>query len=409
MTTITRTRRTPVGTAEPGYDLREPLDPDVAGVFRRLPADDLAYWQRARDFVQGEVLPVIDGYWDRAEYPLHLAARLGELDLLRDGVDVPGLPPQSPLAAGLVAAELNRGDGSIGTIVAVQGGLVLRAIARLGSPEQRERWLLPLARASELGAFALTEPTHGSDSVSLETTARAAGCGYVIDGEKKWIGNGSVGHVTIVWARADDDQVKGFLVPQDAPGYHAETITGKISLRAIWQAHIRLDGVEVPASAKLPGARSFADTAAILQATRLGIAWAALGHAIAAYETAVHYSRQRVQFGRPLAASQIVQERLARMLSALTSLQVLLVRLTELDAAGELTAATAALGKYTATRTARELAAIARDLLGGNGILLEHRAGRHFADIESLHTYEGTETIQALIVGRDLTGRSAFA
>lgn len=409
MTTIARPARSLVGTAEPDYALQEPLDPDVAGVFRTLPADDLAYWQRARTFVQDEVLPVIDGYWDRAEYPLHLAARLGELDLLRDGVDVPGLPPQSPLAAGLVAAELNRGDGSIGTIVAVQGGLALRTIARLGSPEQGERWLLPLARATELGAFALTEPTHGSDSVSLETTARSTDGGYVIDGEKKWIGNGSVGDVAVVWARADDGQVKGFLVPQDAPGYHAETITGKMSLRAIWQAHIRLDGVEVPGTARLPGANSFADTAGILQATRLGIAWAALGHATAAYETAVHYSRQRIQFGRPLAASAVVQERLARMLSDLTGLQVLLVRLTELDADGELTPAKAALAKYTATRTARELTAGARDLLGGNGILLEHRAGRHFADVESLHTYEGTETIQALIIGRDITGRSAFA
>ncbi|MCB1272784.1 MAG: acyl-CoA dehydrogenase family protein [Leucobacter sp.] len=409
------TSREPImpGTAEPEYDLWEPLDVDVAGVFRRLSVEDLAYRDRAREFVQREVRPVIDGYWERAEYPLDLAGRLGELDLLRDGVDVPGFPEQSPLAAGLATMELSRGDGSIATIVAVQGGLALRSIAMCGSEAQRERWLEPLARGTELGAFALTEPTHGSDAVSLETRARsvsdADGEGYVIDGHKKWIGSGNVGRISVVWARGDDGKVQGFIVPQDAPGYRATTIEGKLSLRAIWQAHIELDGVRVAADAKLPGANSFADTARVLQATRLGVAWSALGQATAVYESAVHYARQRIQFGRPLAASQIVQSRLAEMLSKLTSLQTLLVQLTGAEAAGELTGPGAALGKYTATRTARELAANARDLLGGNGILLEHRVARHFADIEALHTYEGTETVQALIIGREITGLSAFA
>lgn len=401
--------RRAVGTAEPEYELSEPLDPDLAGVFRDVPAKDREYWQRARSFVQEELLPVIDGHWDRAEYPLHLAARLGELDLLRDGIEVPGLPAQSKLAAGLVQAEISRGDGSIGTVIGVQGALALRSIAWLGSPEQRERWLAPLARATELGAFALTEPTHGSDSVSLETVARSVDGGYRITGHKKWIGNGSVGQIAVVWARGDDGKVQGFLVPQDAEGYQAETITGKVSLRAIWQASITLDEVFVPASAKLPDANSFKDTSRVLQATRLGVAWAALGHTTAAYETAVHYARQRIQFGRPLAASPIVQERLSRILSQLTSLQTLLVQLTRQDEEGLLSGPTAALGKYTATRTARDVVANVRDLLGGNGILLEHRAARHFADVESLHTYEGTETVQALLIGRDITGVSAFA
>ncbi|GAB2550632.1 acyl-CoA dehydrogenase family protein [Leucobacter ruminantium] len=397
------------GTAEPEYELWEPLDPDMVGVFRGLSADDLAYRDRARAFVQEEVRPVIDGIWDRAEYPLDLARRLGELDLLRDGIDVPGFPEQSLLAASLVTMELSRGDGSIATIVGVQGGLALRSIAMCGSDEQRERWLEPLARGTELGAFALTEPTHGSDSVSLETRAAADGDEYVITGHKKWIGSGSVGQVAVVWARGDDGQVQGFLVPQDAPGYTGTTIEGKVSLRAIWQAHIELDGVRVPASAKLPGARSFKDTGRVLAATRLGVAWGALGHATAVYETAVHYARQRIQFGRPLAASQIVQARLAEMLSQLTSLQTLLMQLTRAEEAGELSGPGASLGKYTATRTARSLAANARDLLGGNGILLQNRVARHFADIEALHTYEGTETVQALIIGREITGLSAFA
>lgn len=397
------------GTAEPEYDLWEPLDPDVAGVFRDISAEDLAYRDRARTFVQDEVRPVIAGIWDRAEYPLDLARRMGELDLLRDGISVPGFPEQSLLAASLTTMELARGDGSIATIVGVQGGLALRSIAYCGSPEQRERWGEPLARGTELGAFALTEPTHGSDSVSLETRATADGDGYRIDGHKKWIGSGSAGQVTVVWARGDDGQVQGFLVPQDAPGYRATTIEGKMSLRAIWQAHIEFDGVHVPEDARLPGAMTFADTSRVLQATRLGVAWAALGQATAVYETAVHYAKQRIQFGRPLAASQIVQARLSEMLSQLTSLQTLIMQLTRAEERGELSGPGASLGKFTATRTSRDMARNARDLLGGNGILLENRVARHFADLEALHTYEGTETVQALIVGRDITGFSAFA
>lgn len=404
--------RTPIaaqGTDEPTYELWEPLDPDVAGVFRNVSSDDLAYRDRARAFVHDEVRPVIAGIWERGDYPLDLARRLGDLDLLRDGLDVPGYPEQSLLAASLTTMELSRGDGSIATIVGVQGGLAMRSIAMCGSDEQRDRWLGPLARGEELGAFALTEPTHGSDSVSLETRAERDGDeGYVISGHKKWIGSGNVGQISVVWARGDDGQVQGFLVPQDSEGYRARTIEGKVSLRAIWQAHIELDRVRVPLSARMPGAQSFRDTSRVLQATRLGVAWGALGHATAVYETAVHYAKQRIQFGRPLAASQIVQARLAEMLSQLTSLQSLLMQLTRAEERGELSGPGASLGKFTATRTARDMARNARDLLGGNGILLEHRAARHFADIEALHTYEGTETVQALIIGREITGISAF-
>lgn len=402
-------KHTELGTVEPEYDLWEPLDTDVADTFSGISIEDLEFRDRARAFVQGEVRPVIDGYWERAEYPLHLARRLGELDLLRDGIDVPGFPRQSLLAACLTTMELSRGDGSIATIVGVQGGLALRAIAFCGSEAQHERWFEPLARGTELGAFALTEPTHGSDSVSLETRARQDGDGYVIEGHKKWIGSGGVGRITVVWARGDDGQVQGFLVPQDAEGYRATTIEGKASLRAIWQAHIEFDGVRVGGDARMPGANSFADTARVLRATRLGVAWSALGHAAAVYETAVHYAKQRMQFGRPLAASQIVQGRLAEMLSQLTSLQALLMQMTRAEEAGELSGAGASLSKYTATRTVRDMARNARDLLGGNGILLENRVARHFADIEALHTYEGTETVQALIIGREITGLSAFA
>lgn len=391
----------------PDYDVSAPLDTDYYGVFADVPDADRAFWARARAFAV-ETLDELSAAWDKAEYPLHLARRLGELDLLTDGVVGPGLTPMSPLAAGLVNMEISRGDGSMGTVVAVQGGLALRSIAMFGSEEQKATWLVPLARAEKLGAFALTEPDHGSDSVALETTAHRDGDEWVINGEKKWIGNGSVGDVTVVWARDDDSNVRGFLVDQSLPGYHGETMLGKGSLRAVHQARIILTNVRIPLDAVLPGTHTFKDTAVVLFATRLGVAWSALGHATAVFEAALNYAQQRVQFGKPIAGFQIVQERLTLMLSELTSMQLHCIRLSELDAAGILRPIQASLAKFHNTRAARSLASLARDMLGGNGILLENHVIRHLADIESIHTYEGTESIQSLLIGRDLTGVSAF-
>jgi len=407
--TTTTPASTGVGVTEPEYDLAQPLAPDFGDAFHEATDADREHQLRVRAFVQDEVLPVIDDYWERAEFPVELARRMGQLDLLRDGVAVPGFPDTSHLGAGLAAMEMSRGDGSVATISGVQGGLALRSLMMLGSDEQIAAWAEPIARGTKLAAFALTEPTHGSDSVSLETTARAKDGGYVLRGEKKWIGNGSVGDVSVVWARGEDGQVHGFLVPQDSPGYEARTITGKVSLRAIFQAHIVLDDVFVPAENVLPGARSFKDTSRVLEATRLGVAWGAVGQATACYETAVAYSQQRVQFGKPLAKHQMVQERLTQMLSTLTQLQLTAAGMTRQEAAGTLTGPQASLAKYTCTRGARQIASTARDLLGGNGILLQNRVARHFTDIEALHTYEGTESVQALIVGRAITGMSAFA
>ncbi|WBM81542.1 acyl-CoA dehydrogenase family protein [Cryobacterium breve] len=401
------TSRTQWRETVPDYDVSVPLDTDYYELFRDVPVADRAFWDRARAFAI-ETLDEVTEAWDKAEYPLHLVRKLGELDLLTDGVVGPGLTPMSPLAAGLVNMEISRGDGSMGTVVAVQGGLALRSIALFGSEAQKAEWLVPLARAEKLGAFALTEPDHGSDSVALETTATRDGDEWVITGEKKWIGNGSVGDVTVVWARDDDGNVRGFLVPQDTPGYQAQTITGKGSLRGIHQARIVLDNVRVPLDALLPGTRTFKDTATVLFATRLGVAWSALGHATAVFEAALSYSNQRIQFGKPLAGFQLVQERLTRMLSQLTAMQLYCLRLAELDAAGTMRPIQASLAKYHNTRAAREIAATARDVLGGNGILLENHVIRHLADIESLHTYEGTESVQSLLIGRDLTGVSAF-
>ncbi|MCV7524045.1 acyl-CoA dehydrogenase family protein [Micrococcus luteus] len=395
---------------KPIYDVVTPLDVDYLDAFGEATDEDRAHWDRARAYGR-EVLERIDGHWDRAEYPLDLVARAGELDLLTDGLEVPGHPVMSPLAAGLVAMEISRADGSMAAAAAVQGGLVLRALVHCAGPEQKERYLEPVARGTLPGGFALTEPLHGSDSVSLETSARpdAAG-GWVLNGAKKWIGNGAAGGITIVWARdTEDGQVKGFVVEQSTPGYEAEVITGKGALRAIHQAEITLTDVRVGDDARLPGVATFKDAGRVLVATRVNVGWSALGHATAMFEAALAYARQREQFGKPLGAHQMVQERLAQMLDEVTAMQTRCVAVARLQAAGRLRDEQASLLKYACTRGARRVAQIARDMLGGNGILLEHRVMRHFADVEALHTYEGTESVQALILGRDLTGMSAFA
>ncbi|ACS31437.1 acyl-CoA dehydrogenase [Micrococcus luteus] len=395
---------------KPTYDVVTPLDVDYLDAFGEATDEDRTHWDRARAYGR-EVLERIDGHWDRAEYPLDLVARAGELDLLTDGLEVPGHAVMSPLAAGLVAMEISRADGSMAAAAAVQGGLVLRALVHCAGPEQKERYLAPVARGTLPGGFALTEPLHGSDSVSLETSARPDGAGgWVLNGAKKWIGNGAAGGITIVWARdTEDGQVKGFVVEQSTPGYEAEVITGKGALRAIHQAEITLTDVRVGDDARLPGVATFKDAARVLVATRVNVGWSALGHATAMFEAALAYARQREQFGKPLGAHQMVQERLAQMLDEVTAMQTRCVAVARLQAAGRLRDEQASLLKYACTRGARRVAQIARDMLGGNGILLEHRVMRHFADVEALHTYEGTESVQALILGRDLTGYSAFA
>ena len=394
-------------TADPR--LGHALATDYFFLREQLTDDELDLLRRVRMFVDDEVLPVIGGYWERAELPWPLIRRLGDLGIVGEDIEGYGCPGLDPISCGLVHMELGRGDGSLGTLLGVTSGLAMKSIAALGSEEQKQRWLPDMARLEKLGAFALTEPDHGSDSVALETTARRDGEEWVIDGAKRWIGNGSLADVIVVWARAEDGQVQGFLVEKDAPGYDAQVIEGKGSLRAVWQAHITLTDVEVPAENRLPGGRTFKDTARVLAGTRSTCAWAALGHAIAAYETALTYAKRRHQFGKPLASFQIVQDRLVRMLAEVTAMQLYCLQIGRLAERGQLSDTIAGLAKLNNTRKARQVCAEARDMLGGNGILLENHVIRHMADMEAIFTFEGTETIQTLIVGRHITGASAFA
>jgi glutaryl-CoA dehydrogenase len=411
--TIDADARTLPGERVARYDLLGRRDTDYYAVFADIPDADRAVWDRAKAFAD-EVGTRMQGEWDAATYPVDLVPRMGELDLFTDGIEHPDLPHTSPLAAGLVNMEISRHDGSLATALAVQGGLALRTLAYFGSPEQQQRWLQPLAAGTVLGAFALTEPDHGSDSVSLETTATRTADGWSLSGTKKWIGNGASGGITFVWARVEDEnaedhgKVRCFLVEQDTPGYVGTVITGKVSLRGIHQAHIAMDDVRLPANAVLPGSHTFKDASRVLYATRSGVAWSALGHATACYEIARSYATERMQFGKPLATFQMVQERLAQMLDELTAMQLYCRRLADLESSGGLRPTQASLAKYHNTRAARRVAAIARDMLGGNGILLENGVMQHMADIEAVHTYEGTESVQALLLGRDITGMSAF-
>ncbi len=393
----------------PYAHLGEALATDYFQVRDQFTEEQWGHFIATRRFVDQEVLPAINEYWEAAELPWPLMRRIADLGLYGEDIVGYGCPGMSPLARGLVNMELHRGDGSLGTFLGVQSGLAMKSIALLGSEEQKERWLPAMARLDAVGAFALTEPDHGSDSVMLETRARRDGDAWVLDGAKRWIGNGSIADVVVVWARSDEDgQVKGFLVDPPTPGFESATIGGKGASRAIWQAEIHLAGVRVPEAARLPGANTFKDAGRVLVTTRTTCAWGALGHAVAAYDAALTYAKQRVQFGKPLASFQIIQERLVRMLAEITGMQLYCMQLARLEETGQLTDTIAGLAKYNNTRKAREVIAEARDMLGGNGVLLENHVIRHMGDIEVIHTYEGTATMQALIVGRDITGIGAF-
>jgi glutaryl-CoA dehydrogenase len=396
---------------EASQHLGESLGTDFFSVQEQFSEEQWARFIAVRRFVDEEVVPVVGPYWERAEICWPLVRRLPELGIVGEDIAGYGCAGMSPMSCGLVTMELHRGDGSLGVVLGVHAGLAMQSIAMCGSDEQKARWLPEMAQLTKLGAFALTEPDHGSDSVALETSASPDGAdGWVLNGRKRWIGLGTVADLIVVWARnTEDGQVNAFVVEKGTPGYQAQVIEGKVALRAVWQADITLDNVRVPAQNRLPGARSFRDASRVLATTRATCAWAALGHATAAYDAALRYALQRRQFGQPLASFQIIQQRLVSMLADLTAMQLYCLQIGKLGEAGRLTPTVAGLAKMHNTRKARAIAAEARDMLGGNGILLEYQVMRHLADLEAIHTFEGTETMQTLIVGRAITGFSAFS
>ncbi|RZU31134.1 acyl-CoA dehydrogenase family protein [Blastococcus saxobsidens] len=383
--------------------------PDFYAFEDLLEPAEIEIRNRVRAFGEQEVLPRINEYWERAEFPFDLVPLLAGTGIVGGTIEGYGCPGMSNVAAGLVAAELARADGSIGTFNGVHSFLAMQSIALLGDEEQRERFLPPMARLEKIGAFGLTEPQHGSDAVGLETSARQDGDHFVLDGQKKWIGNGSIADFVIIWARGEDGKVGGYVVEKGTPGYEATVMTGKTALRAVWQAEITLTDVRVPAENKLANCHSFKDVSQVLDRTRYTVAWRALGLATASYELALAHALQREQFGQPIAGFQLVQDKLARMLAEITSMQLMCWRLSKLADEGRMTAAMASLAKMNHAAKARAIVADARDILGGDGILIDHHVARHFADMEAVFTFEGTDSVQALIVGRAITGLSAIS
>ncbi len=391
------------------HKLGRSLGTDFYLIDELLTEEERSIRDKVRAFCDNEVIPIINDYWERAEVPFQLIPKIAALRIAGGSIKGYSCPGMSTIAAGLVLQELSRADASFCVVFGATSLLTMTSIAMLGSEEQKQRWLPPMARLEKQGAFGLTEPEHGSDAVALETRAHRDGNAYVINGAKRWIGGASYADVTIIWARDDNGDVGGFLVEKGTPGFDAKVITGKVAKRASSQADITLTNVRVPIENRLAFSRSFKDTARVLTETRPGIAWHAVGHAMAAYEIALSYARERIQFGKPLSSFQIIQNKLAGMLANLTSMQLICLRLAQLQAEGKLNDARASLAKMNNARLAREVVADAREMLGGNGILLEYHVARHYADIEAVFTYEGTDTIQSLIVGREVTGRQAFS
>ena len=375
-----------------------------------LDEEERALLHRVRAFMDEQVQPVINEYWTRAEFPRHLIPAMAELRIAGTPYQGYGCPGRRTLVDGMIAMELSKGDPSISTFMGVHGGLAMGSIYLCGSEEQKERWLPPMARMEVIGAFGLTEPDHGSDVArGLRTTCRRDGDGWILDGEKKWIGNASFADLIIIWARdVDTERVLGFVVEQGAPGFTAVDLEDKIALRAVQNAHITLDGVRVPEENRLQEAHSFRDTATVLRMTRAGVAWSAVGCSRGAYEHALRYALGREQFGQPIVEFQLVQDLLVRMLGNITASGAMCARLSHLQATGTMTDEQASLAKAFCTMRMRETVGWARELMGGNGILLENHVGRYVADAEAIYSYEGTREVNTLIVGRGITGASAI-
>lgn len=364
---------------------------------------------RVRAVMEADVKPIINRYWERAEFPFELIPKLAALNIAGGPIKGYGCPGLSSVASGVAALEMARGDASVCTFFGVTSGLAMSSIYYCGSEEQKQYWLPALARMDAIGAFGLTEPHIGSDASHLQTTVRKVGDSYVINGAKRWIGNATFADVVVIWARdVESKQVHGFLVEKGTPGFFATPIEGKIAKRAVINADIRLEECAVPASARLPKAHTFRDTANILKNTRYGVAWEAIGHAQAAYEIALAYSKQRPQFGKPIASYKMIQEKLVKMLAEIVAMQLTTWRLSVLRDQGRMTEGQASLAKMNNAAKARQVVALGREILGGNGILLENHIARHFADMEAVYTYEGTNEVNTLVVGREITGIAAF-
>lgn len=365
---------------------------------------------QVREFMEKEVQPLVNHYWLHDKFPFEVIPKFKELNLCGVTYEGYGCPNLPFVMEGVIAAELARIDASIATFFGVQSGLAMGSIYLLGSEEQKQKWLPRMQQFDAIGAFGLTEPDVGSAVAGgLTTTCKKTEEGWVLNGQKKWIGNATFSDITIIWARdVEDNQVKGFIVENDTPGFEVEKIKGKMALRIVQNGLITMTNCIIKNESKLEHANSFKDTAKVLRMTRAGVAWMAMGCARGAYENALDYTRKRKQFGKPIASFQLIQGHLVEMLSNLTAMQTMVYRLSELQDQGLLKDEHASLAKVFCTLRTRDIVSHAREVMGGNGILLEHNVARFVADAEAIYSYEGTKEINSLIVGRSITGMSAF-
>jgi len=387
-----------------------PINGDFYELHMRLSDEDRALQLKVRDFMEREIRPLVNHYWLRDEFPFEIIPKLASLNICGLTYEGYGCAGKSSLMEGIIAMEIARVDASVATFFGVQSGLAMGSIYLCGSDEQKQEWLPAMQQMKLIGAFGLTEPEVGSGAAGgLTVTARQTEKGWLLNGQKKWIGNATFADVTIIWARDEaDGEVKGFLVRKGTPGFEVEKIKGKMALRIVQNGLITMTDCLVEESDRLQHANSFKDTAKVLQLTRAGVAWMAVGCARGAYENALDYTRKRKQFGKPIASFQLIQNHLVEMLSNLTAMQTLVYRLSELQDGDMLRDEHASLAKVFCTLRTRDIVSKAREVMGGNGILLEYDVARFLADAEAIYSYEGTKEINSLIVGRSITGFSAF-
>ncbi len=385
------------------------LDPyDLYDIRSQLSDEERMVQDTVARFTDERVLPVIGEYFDKGEFPHELIAEMAELGLL--GSYFPeqyGCAGMNAVSYGLICQELERGDSGMRSFVSVQTSLCMYPIHAYGSEEQRQRWLPAMARGEAIGCFGLTEPHGGSDPANMKTRARREGGDWIIDGAKMWITNGGLAHVAIVWAQTDDG-IQGFLVERGTRGFDTRDIHRKMSLRASVTSALFFDGVRVPDANRLPGVKGLKGPLGCLTQARYGITWGPIGAAIACFREAVEYTRERILFDRPVAANQAVQLKLADMARRITTAQLLSLHLGRMKDAGTLHPTQVSLAKWNNVRMALDIAREARELLGAAGITTEHSPIRHALNLESVITYEGTETVHQLVVGREITGINAF-
>ena len=387
------------------------INPDFYDISSQLNPNEMHIIETWRDFLRAEVAPIANDQWERAEFPRQLIPKIGALAQQTINVGQTHYPMLSPLLSGMLSMEIARVDPSLCSFFGVHRRLCMQSIYRFGSDAQKDRWLPPLLRFEKIGSWVVTEPLVGSAAArGLLTTAQRDGDGWILNGQKKWSGNASFADVNCIWAKSSETgQVNGYLVERGMPGYLIEPLKGKISKRTVDNVLITLQDCRVPEANRLPNAHSFKDVANLLNNARADVAWEAVGISIGAYENALAYANQRIQFDKPISAFQLSQEKLVKMLANITAMQGMLLQLAKLaERDGQISAERASLAKFFCTEKMRESVALARELVGGNGILLEHNVARFFADAEAVYSYEGSRDMQLLIVGKAITGHSAF-